>query len=112
MLLQMASIARRSDVFVTISHTGRWPALLRATQQSIGRGAAVIALTDPNSPLADAADLVLGGRVEEDTNIYTPMSSRLAQLAMLDALQVALAIRLGTAAEERLRLTKQALVRL
>lgn len=109
MLLQMAAIAQNSDVFVAISHTGRWPVVLRAMQHSMERGATVVALTEPGSPLALAADFVLGGRIEEDTNIFTPMSSRLAQLTILDALQVALAVRLGSAAEERLRLTKKAL---
>ena len=110
MLLQMAAIAEPDDVFVAISHTGRWPIVLQAMQRSAERGATVIALTDRESQLARAADLVLGGRVEEDTSIYTPMSSRLAQLTVLDALQVALAVNLGSAAEERLRLSKKALM--
>jgi len=110
MLLQMAAIAHPRDVFIVISHTGRWPAVASAMQQARQREAAVIALTDPESPLAKAASFVLGARIEEDTNIYTPMSSRLAQLALLDALQVALAIRLGSDAEERLRLSKQVLL--
>ncbi len=37
------------------------------------------------------------------------MSSRLAQLTLLDALQVSLAIKLGDLAETTLRLTKNAL---
>ena len=42
--------------------------------------------------------------------MFTPMSSRLVHLALLDALQVALALRLGAAAaEENLQLTKEAL---
>jgi len=38
------------------------------------------------------------------------MISRLAQLAVRDALQVALALRLGAPAEERLSLSKSALI--
>ncbi|MEM7279758.1 MAG: transcriptional regulator, partial [Pseudomonadota bacterium] len=45
----------------------------------------------------------------EDSSVYTPMSSRLAQLALLDALQVALALRLGEPAAERLQRSKDAL---
>lgn len=110
MLLQMAAIAEKDDVFIAVSSLGRWPSVVSAIRQAVERGATVIALTDPDSPLADAASLVLGSRTEEDTSIYTPMSSRLAQLALLDALQVALAVRLGPTAEERLRLSKQALL--
>ena len=109
MLLQMAAIAESDDVFVTVSHTGRWPAVVQATRLAASRGATTVALTDPRSPLGDAAGIVLGSRVEEDTNIFTPMTSRLAQLAVLDALQVVLAVRLGAGAEERLRLSKKAL---
>ena len=110
MLLQMAAIAEKDDVFIVVSSLGRWPSVVRAIRQAAERGATVIALTDPDSPLAEAANLVLGSRTEEDTSIYTPMSSRLAQLALLDALQVALAVRLGATAETRLRLSKQALI--
>ena len=110
MLLQLAAIAHADDVFIVTSHSGRWPAVVSAIQQARQRGATVIALTDPGSPLAGVASYVLGARIEEDSNIYTPMSSRLAQLTLMDALQVALAIRLGADAEERLRLTKQALL--
>ncbi len=109
MMLQMAAIAGRDDVFIAMSNSGRWPAITQAMQQARERGAAVIALTDPESPLGRAAGIVLGSRIDEDTNVFTPMSSRLAQLAVLDALQVALAIRLGPVAEECLRRSKKAL---
>ena len=110
MFLQVAAIAERGDVFIVISHTGRWPALGRGADEARSNGARVIALTAPASPLAAAATHVFGSQVAEDTSVFTPMSSRLAQLAVLDALQVSLAVRLGPAAERRLRATKKALV--
>ena len=73
------------------------------------RHARIIALTDPRSPLAAAADLVFACHPVEDTNVFTPMSSRLAQLALLDALQVALALGLGEPAKQNLRASKSAL---
>lgn len=109
MLLQMAAIADPRDVFVIVSHAGRWPPTARGAEHARHRGATVIALTEPASPLARSASLVFGSQVAEDTSVYTPMSSRLAQLAVLDALQVALAVRLGPTAEERLKASKQAL---
>lgn len=108
-LLQIGAVAEPADVFVAISHNGRWPALVRSMRSASANGAAVIALTDAASPLAGTADLVFANRVVEDTGIYTPMSSRLAHLAMLDALHVALAISLGPAAEARLKASKEAL---
>ena len=56
-----------------------------------------------------AADLLIPFHTPEDSSVYTPMSSRLALLALLDALQVALALALGDPAAENLRSAKGAL---
>lgn len=108
-LLQYAAIAARGDVLLLTSHTGRWPELAEAATLARQGGATVLALTRSQSPLADAADLLLPCHISEDTSVFTPMSSRLAQLALLDALQVALALALGPTAVARLRRAKAAL---
>ena len=108
-LLQYAAIADAGDVLLLTSHTGRWPELTEAAVLARRGGATVLALTRSQSPLADAADLFLPCHISEDTSVFTPMSSRLAQLALLDALQVALALALGPAGVSRLRRAKAAL---
>jgi len=108
-ILQFAAIAQLGDVLVITSHTGRWPALSRAADLAREAGAVVIALTDPTSTLANEADIVFACNAIEDTSVYTPMSSRLAQLALLDALHVSLALSLGDAAVDMLRNSKTAL---
>ena len=108
-ILQRAAMATDGDLLVAISHTGFWPEVVHAMTLARQRGACIIAVTDPASALAATADLLIGCRAREDTSVFTPMSSRLVHLALLDALQVALALRLGAAAEENLRLTKEAL---
>lgn len=108
-MLQSAAIARPGDVFLATSHTGSWPEMIRAMELARTRGATVIALTDPRAPLAATATVVFECHAAEDTSLFTPMSSRLAHLALLDALQVALALRLGAVAEDSLRLSKEAL---
>ena len=108
-ILQRAAIAEPTDLFVVISHTGSWPELVNAMQLAQDRGACVIALTDPYSPLSQAASLVFPCHANEDANLFTPMSSRLNHLVLLDALQVALALQLGDRAKTRLRLSKDAL---
>lgn len=108
-ILQFAAIADPDDVLIIASHSGRWTDLARAAGWAKVRGSTVIALTDPRSNLASAASIVFPCDAHEDTNVYTPMSSRLAQLALLDALQVALALAMGDAAVARLKLTKSAL---
>ncbi len=108
-LIQFAAIATPGDVLIMTSHTGAWRELIDAASLAQGNGATVIAITDPESPLAARVDLLIPCRVLEDTSVYTPMSSRLAQLALLDALQTAVALELGTSAVERLRGAKRAL---
>jgi RpiR family carbohydrate utilization transcriptional regulator len=70
---------------------------------------AVIALTNPDSNIAAEAGLLFPCKVIEDTSVYTPMSSRLAQLALLDAIHVALALAQGETARENLRRSKDVL---
>ena len=110
MILQFASIAEPDDVLVLLSHTGRWQEFEQAATIARERGATVIAITNPESVLASKASVLFPCRVVEDTNVYTPMSSRLGQLALLDAILVALALVRGSAATERLKLSKDALL--
>jgi len=72
-------------------------------------GATVIALTDRHSRLGELADILFPCEEVQDSSVYTPMSSRLAHLALLDALQVALALSLGDPAVDRLRRSNLAL---
>lgn len=108
-ILQFAAIAGRDDVLVIISRSGQSAELDRAAKLSSSRGAVVIALTDLGSNLAGAANLLFPTRTFIDDGVYTPMSSRLAHLALLDALQVALALALGDAAVDNLRRAKDAI---
>jgi len=109
MILQFAAIAGPDDVLILLSHTGRWKEFVRAAKLAKERGATVIALTNPDSEIAAEASLLFPCRVIEDTSVYTPMSSRLAQLALIDAIHVALALARGEAATETLRRTKDAI---
>ncbi len=109
MILQFAAIAEPSDVLVLLSHTGRWNDFTVAAKIARERGATVIALTNPDSDVAAEASLLFPCQVIEDTSVYTPMSSRLAQLALLDAIHVALALARGEVASDKLRRSKDAL---
>ena len=110
MILQFAAIAEPKDVLVLLSHTGRWPEFARAARMATKRGATVIAITNSESDLAKAASILFPAQVIEDTSVFTPMSSRLAQLALLDAIHVALALTRGPGASDRLRRSKDALL--
>jgi RpiR family carbohydrate utilization transcriptional regulator len=107
---QQASIAQPNDVYIAVSHMGRWSDLVDSMAVAGSRGATIIAFTDPRSPLAKEASLIFGTHPTEDTSVFTPMTSRLTQLTLLDALQVALALDMGGDAEDNLRQTKLALL--
>ncbi len=108
-ILQFAAVAVPADVLIVTSHSGGWPELVRAAAAARARGASVIAMTEPGTALAAEAEVLLPCHAREDTNVYTPMSSRLVQLALFDALQVGLALVLGEAAVQNLRRCKDAL---
>jgi len=109
-ILQFAAIAQPDSVLVIASQVGQSPELARAANLAMQNGATVAALTDPDSMLAAAAGILFACPAQPDASVYTPMSSRLAHLAVLDALQVALAIALGSVAMENLRRCKDVLL--
>ena len=59
--LQLVSAATmtKSDVVLAISHVGRMPFLLEAVEVAKEQGAMVVAITQPDTPLAEMADVVL-----------------------------------------------------
>jgi RpiR family carbohydrate utilization transcriptional regulator len=59
--------------------------------------------------VAAQCKLVLGVESGEDTELYTPMTSRLAQLVVIDVLLTRLALRKGPEFALHLRRIKQAL---
>jgi len=108
-IAQYAAIADRLDVYMLISNSGRSRALIAAAAELRRLGARTIAITDPDSPLAAGCDIVLPCHSRDDTGLYTPMNSRMAQLTVLDVLQVTTALRLGRPAAVKLESSKAAL---
>lgn len=106
---QYCAIAGGGDVLLFISTQGAWRDTTSAARMAAENGATVIALTDPLSDLGGAAGIVLPSEPIEDTSVYTPMSSRLAHLAVLDALHVSLALSLGDRATAMLKASKDAI---
>lgn len=107
---QLASIAGAGDLLFFVSARGARAEFVAAAECARAQGASVLALTRPDSALAAAASLTLASETTEDTSIYTPMTSRLTHLVLLDALLVTLSLALGAAAADKLRASKAALV--
>jgi transcriptional regulator hexR len=109
--LMAASVLSDQDVVVVVSNSGASIELLDAVSTAKENGAAVIAITRMGSPLAHLADCVLNVFSHEDSGQYTPMVSRLLQLAVIDILAIGLALRLGETASLQLEKGKRSLRR-
>jgi len=103
-----ASLSPR-DCVICISYTGRTILMEQAACLARDNGAVVIGITTPLSPLANQCDLVLGVESGEDTELYTPMTSRLTQLVVIDVLITQLALLKGPEFALHLKRIKQAL---
>jgi DNA-binding MurR/RpiR family transcriptional regulator len=89
-----ASLLSASDVCLAISHTGSTRETLATVRLAAAAGARTVAVTSFfRSPLTELADLSLVTGSKETAFRVEAMSSRLAHLAVLDALFVALAAR-------------------
>lgn len=97
------------DVIVLFSHTGRTRQIVELARLAQENDAMVIAITTAGSPLAQNAGLALLLDVQEDTDIYIPMVSRLAQLTLLDVLATGFTLRRGTKFRDNLKRVKDAL---
>ncbi|PLC55221.1 transcriptional regulator [Pollutimonas nitritireducens] len=107
--LMAASLLSPADVLVAISHSGRSKELLDAVRLARANGCPIVAITATNTPLAQMATVLLRADTQEDTDIYSPMISRLVHLALIDVLALGLALKYGNNASKVLEKTKQSL---
>lgn len=104
-----AAATKPGDVIVIISNTGRTISLVDTAQIARESGATVIAITSPHSPLADVCHIVLGIDSPENTDMYTPMTSRIVHLTVLDVLSTGVTLKLGPEFQSHLKRIKSAL---
>ena len=110
MQLMLAAAVRSDDVIIASSFSGRNFELARALSVARDYKVATIAITRPESPVAEAAGLVLPVDLAEGNNILRPTSGRYAFLAMIDILATLVAIRRENHARETLRRVKHQMV--
>lgn len=90
--LTSAALLKPGDVAIGVSHTGVTTDTIDALAEARRRGATTVALTNfPRSPITEVADHVLTTAVRETTFRSGAMSSRLAQLTLVDFLFVGVA---------------------
>lgn len=97
-----ATVTPPDTVIIAISYTGCSRDLLDSLEIAKDRGITIIGITTPGTPLAELATISLYAEVDESTDIYAPMLSRLAHLALLDVLAVGVALRGGQSAGKKL----------
>jgi RpiR family transcriptional regulator, carbohydrate utilization regulator len=109
--LQLVSAATmtRNDVVLAISHIGRMPFLLESVGVAKEQGATIIAITQPHTPLAELADLVLPIVVPADSSMRVGTEAYLAQMAYLEILMVGTGLRRGPPALRQLKRVRDVL---
>lgn len=110
MQLMSAATLHPGDVLMVFSHTGRTQSMISAAGQAMGAGATVIAVTSPGSPLAGEVDIALDVDAPEDTDHYTPMTSRIAHLTVVDILATGVALKRGPELSKHLTKMKASLM--
>ncbi|PWC73371.1 transcriptional regulator [Azospirillum sp. TSH100] len=96
-------------VLLALSNTGRSGTINELAAAARAQGTAVVAITAPRSPLAAMASVVIASQPVEDTEMYTPMASRLVHLTLIDVLSTGVALRLGDPAVRQLAKVKSAI---
>lgn len=86
MNLMLSAAAEPGTVVFGSSFTGRNMELVRCFQLLHTRGIPTIALTQSDSPVAAAADILIPVNLPEGKNIYRATSTRYAYLAVVDIL--------------------------
>jgi RpiR family carbohydrate utilization transcriptional regulator len=109
--LQLVSAAtmNKHDVALAISHIGRMPFLLETVDVAKEQGAMIIAITRPDTPLAERADVVLPVVVPADPSMRVGTEAYLAQMAYVEILMVGTGLRRGPPALRQLKRVRQVL---
>lgn len=98
-----ATSLQPDDVVIAISQSGRTQALLDSMELVKKAGGIVIGLAPSESPVIRSADIAIEVNAKEDIQIYTPLSSRIAHLAVIDVLAIGVAQKKGPQLQQHLQ---------
>jgi RpiR family transcriptional regulator, carbohydrate utilization regulator len=109
--LQLISAAtmNKNDVVLAISYVGRMRSLLNAVEVAKEQRAMIVAITQPGTPLATLADIVMPVIVPVDHSMRVGTEAYLAQITYLEILMVGVGLRRSPAAFRKLRRVRQVL---
>ena len=104
-----AALLAKGDVAIGISHSGSTKDVVDALAAARASGATTISITNFSpSPITRSSDVVLLTASEESPLGGEVLSSRIAQLCIIDVLSVALAVTLGESCLELIKKTSEA----
>jgi len=111
MQVMSAALLSPEDVVIAVSHTGSTKDIIDSVQVARKAGAKVISiLGSENAPLVKLSTITLSVFSQEAALRLAPMTSRMVQLAIVDVLFVAVAMRGFDIIKERLDRVKRSLV--
>ena len=104
--IMAASMMRPGDVVIIISNTGHTVQLLESARLAREGGATVIGLLGSKGPISALCHIPLIVETLDNTNVYTPTTSRIAALVVIDVLSTAVALRRDTQYMQELQAMK------
>ncbi|MDK1389542.1 SIS domain-containing protein [Sinorhizobium sp. 8-89] len=107
--VMVASMMKEGEVAFVISNTGTTRSIIEIARIARGNGATVICLTGSDSPLTNYCDVSLIVETLENTNMYTPTTSRIAALVVIDILSTSVAMRRPAEYQARIHQMKRQL---
>lgn len=106
----LASHLKRGSVAIGISHSGSSKDIVEAMQISKACGATTISITNyGSSPLVDASDISLFTKSDETKHSILALSSRIAQLAIIDSIYTHIVLNSNKSARQAIYNTEIAL---
>jgi len=107
-----ATMSQESSVLFAISNTGHTEQTVIAAAAGKKAGATLVSITGRQSTLSDMADVPIVLKTFEDTDLYTPSTSRLAGLVLIDILATGVALRRSPKSSEAIRRMKTELAKM
>jgi RpiR family transcriptional regulator, carbohydrate utilization regulator len=104
-----AATLQPGDVALCFSHTGMVRDTVKMALKARECGATVMGITKASTALAQESDIVLAIDTHENTEIYSPMTSRVAHATLIDIIATAIAVRGGPSLFASLRDAKDSL---
>jgi RpiR family carbohydrate utilization transcriptional regulator len=108
-LVMAAAMMGTGDVAVAISNTGLSEGIIEAARIAREKGAMTIALTGARAKLSEICEISLLVETLDNTDAFTPTTSRVAALVIIDVLAIAIALRRQATDLDRLRDMKEIL---